>query len=169
MPAYGDARIVDADDDVCPDGEIHVRCRQKQIYRRAWYFLWLGGDWFDSGPKECDACPSGRQAEDSRITLCCFAGCYAVLPENLTGPGLIGFLEDRLPEFLRERMSPTPTTWQLTQLNPCYAVNAVTLRFMIDDLAEGEARLRAQGRNSEADQNKKAIECLKRHQREFGW
>lgn len=169
MPNYGDTRYVDAPDRVCPGDEIHVRCVQKQVYERAWYFLWLGGSWFDSGAKECGPCPSGHQPEDKPIVLCCFAGCYAVLPGDITGPGIVGFLEDRLPGPVRDVMSPTPVIWQLTQLIPCFEVTAASLRFLIDNLTEGEARLRAEGRNSEADQNKKGVECLKRHQREFGW
>lgn len=171
MPSIGDTRTI-ATERTCANGA-SVKCFQPQKYARTLGNVWLGG-WVDDGEPGCLPCPTGTQPRKSTIKLCCFAGAFLPVLQNATGPGPFGAAFDKVERTTNGGITALfgPGPGPLAGLRPlqkCQPVKGSEVHLWIAALEKAGTDLRAMARGNEALQNDKAIACLKKVAKEFGW
>ena len=162
--------------EVCAnDPEIAVVCTIQQVCERRWwkffmpggpfaYYFWTA--WYDvPGTKVCPACPPpGVKPAGAKFYLCCFAGAFLAALGPVAPPGPI-------PEVVAPLVpghSPPPVP-RAVPMERCVEVSADTVQDLLDNLRKALEILNNMGDKNEADTQQKAIDCLRRKCRAFGW
>lgn len=164
MPNYGDTRNIQVWGGNCQNNT-KVKCTQKQVYRRRWYFLWLWGAWVDEGNPICPPCPKGPQPKDKVIRICCFAGAHVAMLDNMNPPGPFGELPD-----LSFIFGPMPMGMITRPIGPvCVDLNAEASKLLLAMMRKAFENLKNMGRLNEAQTQEGAIKCFEAVCKEFGW